>query len=52
MLTRIAAFEMRYQIRSPLFGIGFAIFFLLSFASVVIDEIQTSPTSITARVRL
>jgi ABC-2 type transport system permease protein len=40
MLTRIATFELRYQIRSPLFFIGFAIFFLLTFASVVIDQIQ------------
>jgi ABC-2 type transport system permease protein len=40
MLTRIATFELRYQIRSPLFFIGFAIFFLLTFASVVIDEVH------------
>ena len=40
MLTRIATFELRYQSRSPLFFIGFAIFFLLTFASVVIDQIQ------------
>ena len=40
MLTRIAAFELRYQLRSPLFFISFAIFFLLTFGSVVIDQIQ------------
>lgn len=40
MLTRIATFEFRYQLRSPLFFIGFAIFFLLTFASVVIDQVQ------------
>ena len=34
MLARIAAFELRYQLGSPLFFIGFAIFFLITFASV------------------
>lgn len=40
MLTKIAAFEVRYQLRSPLFFIGFALFFLLTFGSVTIDQIQ------------
>jgi ABC-2 type transport system permease protein len=40
MLTRIAAFEARYQLRAPLFAIGAAIFFLLTFGSVTVDEIQ------------
>ena len=40
MLARIAAFEVRYQLRAPLFAVGFAIFFLLTFGSVTIDEIQ------------
>src|ERR1700757_2009596 len=40
MLARIASFELRYQLRSPLFFISFAIFFLLPFGSVVIDQIQ------------
>lgn len=40
MLIRIATFELRLQLRSPLFLIGFAIFFLLSFGSVVITDIQ------------
>src|SRR5215468_3715424 len=40
MLTKIAAFEARYQIRSPLFFVGFALFFLLTFGSVTIDQIQ------------
>jgi ABC-2 type transport system permease protein len=40
MLIRIASFELRFQLRSPLFFIGFAIFFLLTFGSVVITEIQ------------
>ena len=40
MLTRIATFEVRYQMRSPLFYVGFALFFLLTFGSVTIDQIQ------------
>ena len=40
MLTRIAAFEARYQLRAPLFAVGAAIFFLLTFGSVTVDEIQ------------
>lgn len=40
MLARIAAFELRYQIRSPLFFIGFAMFFLLSFTSVASDKVH------------
>ena len=40
MLIRIAAFELRLQLRSPLFFISFALFFLLTFGSVVIAEIQ------------
>jgi ABC-2 type transport system permease protein len=40
MLRAIAAFEARYQLRSPLFAIGFALFFLLAFGSVTVDTIQ------------
>ncbi|MBL0142033.1 MAG: aminopeptidase [Betaproteobacteria bacterium] len=40
MLARIAAFEVRYQLRAPLFAVGFALFFLLTFGSVTMDEIQ------------
>ena len=40
MLLRIAAFEARYQLRAPLFAVGFALFFLLAFGSVTVDEIQ------------
>lgn len=40
MLTKIAAFELRYQLRSPLFVVGFLLFFLLTFGSVTIDQIQ------------
>jgi ABC-2 type transport system permease protein len=40
MLGRIIAFEARYQLRAPLFGVAFALFFLMTFGSVVLDEIQ------------
>ncbi|HTY49098.1 MAG TPA: hypothetical protein VMB48_05350, partial [Steroidobacteraceae bacterium] len=40
MLARIAGFEIRYQLRSPLFIIAFAIFFLLTFGSVTSDQIR------------
>ena len=40
MFTRIATFELRYQLRSPLFFLSFALFFLLTFGSVTIEEIQ------------
>jgi ABC-type transport system involved in multi-copper enzyme maturation permease subunit len=35
MLARIAAFELRYQMRSPLFLISWALFFFMTFATVV-----------------
>ncbi len=40
MLARIAAFELRYQLRSPLFFIACTIFFLLTFGSITIEQIQ------------
>lgn len=40
MLTHMAAFEARYQLRTPLFAATFALFFLLSFGAVTLDQIQ------------
>ncbi len=40
MLLQIAAFEARYQLRSPLFAMSFVIFFLLSFGAVTVEDIQ------------
>ena len=40
MLRHIARFEWRYQIKSPVFWVGCAMFFLLTFGSVTVDEIQ------------
>lgn len=40
MLRHIAAFEWRYQVRSPVFWVGCMLFFLLTFGSVTVDQIQ------------
>lgn len=40
MFTKIAGFELRYQLRQPLFWTIVLIFFLLTFGSVTIDQIS------------
>jgi ABC-2 type transport system permease protein len=40
MLRHIAIFEWRYQVRSPVFWVGCLIFFLLTFGSVTLEQIQ------------
>ena len=40
MLRHIAAFEVRYQIRSPLFAVSFALFFLFAFGATTSDQLQ------------
>ncbi len=40
MFGKIATFEFRYQLRQPLFWVVFIFFFLLTFGSVTIDQIQ------------
>jgi ABC-2 type transport system permease protein len=40
MLSKIAGFEIRYQLFSPVFIAVFAIFFLLTFGGVTIDNVQ------------
>ena len=40
MLRAIAAFELRYQLRSPVFWVGCLIFFLLTFGSITVDQVQ------------
>jgi len=40
MFGQIAAFEFRYQIKSPIFWIAIAIFFLLTFGFVATDQIS------------
>ena len=41
MLGKIAAFEFRYQIKSPLFGAAAALFFLGAFADMAVAKILT-----------
>ena len=40
MLRSIAAFEWRFQLKSPVFWVGFILFFLLAFGATTIDSIQ------------
>ncbi len=40
MLRAVAAFEWRYQWKSPAFWVGFILFFLLAFGATTIDTIQ------------
>jgi aminopeptidase N len=40
MFAKIARFEFRYQLSSPVFWVSFGIFFLLTFLAVVTPEIQ------------
>jgi aminopeptidase N len=40
MFAKIAAFEFRYQLKNPVFWVAAGIFFLLTFASVGVDELQ------------
>lgn len=40
MFGKIAAFEFRYQIKNPVFWVAAAIFFLMTFGSVTVDQIQ------------
>ncbi len=40
MFRKIAAFELRYQLSSPIFWVSFIAFFLLTFGATTIPEIQ------------
>jgi aminopeptidase N len=40
VLAHVAAFEWRYQCRSPVFWVGCLIFFLLTFGATTIEQIQ------------
>jgi len=40
MLGHIARFEWRYQVKSPVFWVGCGLFFLFTFGSVTVDQIQ------------
>ncbi len=43
MLTRVAAFEFRYQIRSPLFAAASALFFALAFFNMAVFRLVSEP---------
>jgi aminopeptidase N/ABC-type transport system involved in multi-copper enzyme maturation permease subunit len=40
VLRAVAAFELRYQLKSPVFWVGCLIFFLLTFGSITVDQVQ------------
>jgi ABC-2 type transport system permease protein len=40
MFAAVAAFEWRYQLKSPVFWVGFALFFMLAFGATTVDTIQ------------
>jgi ABC-2 type transport system permease protein len=40
MFRKIAGFELRYQLKSPVFWVVAVIFFLLTFGAVAISQIQ------------
>lgn len=40
MFAQIAAFELRYQLKNPVFWVVSALFFLLTFGAITVDEIQ------------
>ncbi|MDH4059560.1 MAG: hypothetical protein OEU94_01980, partial [Aquincola sp.] len=40
MWRAVTAFEWRYQVRSPVFWVGFLLFFLLAFGAATMDTIQ------------
>ena len=44
MFFKIAGFELRYQLRQPIFWVGMILFALLSFGSVASDSIQIGST--------
>ncbi len=40
MFLKIAGFEMRYQMRNPVFFVAFAVFFLMTFAATTVSQVQ------------
>jgi aminopeptidase N len=45
MFAKIAAFELRYQLKNPVFWVSAGLFFLFTFLSVVSDNIQIGSTA-------
>ena len=40
MFPHVAWFEFRYQLKSPVFWVGCLIFFLLTYGSITVDQVQ------------
>ena len=40
MFAAVATFEWRYQLKSPVFWVGFVLFFLMAFGATTVDTIQ------------
>src|SRR5687767_8234133 len=40
MFAQIARFELRFQLKNPVFWVASGIFFLLTFGAMTIDEVQ------------
>jgi ABC-2 type transport system permease protein len=45
MFGKIAAFELRYQLKNPVFWVAVVAFFLLTFAAVTIDNVHIGDTA-------
>jgi ABC-type transport system involved in multi-copper enzyme maturation permease subunit len=45
MFASVSGFEARYQLRNPVLWVSFGIFFLLTFGTVTVDQIQIGDTS-------
>jgi aminopeptidase N len=45
MFGKIAAFELRYQLKNPVFWVAVVIFFLLTFATVTVDNVHIGDTA-------
>jgi aminopeptidase N len=45
MFGKIAAFELRYQLKNPVFWVAAGMFFLLTFGSVTVENVQIGSTA-------
>ena len=45
MFAKIAAFELRYQLKNPVFWVAVVAFFLLTFATVTVDNVHIGDTA-------
>ena len=45
MFVKIAAFELRYQLKNPVFWVAVVAFFLLTFATITVDNVHIGDTA-------